>query len=529
LASPVWAQEAEIAVVRASALARQGHCPEALAVLARVSQPSGAVARLRGQCQLDLQQYPAAVASFEEAKRLAPGLPDLDLLLAMARFHQGDLVGSEAALDAAAATSSERTEYHLYRGLILLQQAKAGAAAIELERARETAPGPAEPTTSYYSGLAWAASKERDRAEQAFDRVIATAPDSVWATEARKAKAQLAGASVSSWWAWARGGIEHDDNVVLRGSGVSLPTDISGQSDWRGVWTVSGGYELLRTPDWSAGVTGTYYGSAHFDLSTFDQHNPVLGAWLDRRLTEATTLRFRVDAGYAWVDQSPFVSAQSFGPELYHDWGEAGRSKLFVTAAHMDYFFDRGNDVPSGPGVAGGVCVPPAPFCGPPGVNERKELNRSGWGVTVGAEHSYPIVRVRTELSGGYRFHTYDSRGSEFQFDAHEIWLGTKTRLPLELELRLYGSYAHSEYDNPSIFPAPRDVRLGVEYPLQGVARRDNIWRFQVELEKFWTPHFSTSVAYSRLDNKSNVDVYDYARGIVGFYVTYRFGRGPTS
>lgn len=525
LAAPAWGQEAEVAVVRASALARQGHCPEALQVLARVSRANGAVARLRGQCQLELRDYPAAAASLEEAKRLEPGLPDVDLLLAMARFHQGDLVGSEAALDAAAATSGKRSEYHLYRGLILLQEAQASAAASELQRAQETAPGPAEPTTSYYAGLAWAASDQRERAEQAFDRVIAAAPDSVWATEARKAKEKLAHASVASWWAWARGGIEYDNNVVLRGTGVTLPRDISGQGDWRGVWTLSGGYELLRTPKWSAGVTGTYYGAAQSDLSTFDQHNPVLGAWLDRRLGEATTLRLRVDAGYAWVDQSPFVASQTFGPELYHDWGEAGRSKLYVSAAHRDYFFSRGGDVPAGPGFAGGACVPPAAFCGPPGINERRELDRDGWGVTVGADHAYQLVPARTELSGGYRFHTYDSRGSEYQFDAHEVWLGTKTRLPWDLELRLYGSYAHSEYDNPSVFPSPRDVMAGVQYALQGVARRDNTWRFRVALEKFWVPRFSTSIAFSRLDNKSNVDVYDYDRNIVGAYVTYRFGR----
>jgi tetratricopeptide (TPR) repeat protein len=524
-ALPVAADESEVRVLRASALARQGRCEEALALLRDAPRETASVALLRGQCQLQLRRYPDAVASLEWAHVLDPSLPDVDLNLAMARFHLGDLAGARAALAAAEATSSGRAEYQLYRGLLLLQEAELRPAAAALERARDLNPDVVEPTASYYAGLAWASAAERARAEEALQRVEGLAPGSVWADEARRARERLADEPLR-FWAWVKLGMEYDDNVVLRASSVVLPREISSTRDWRGVWQLHAGYELLRSADWSAGVTATYYGSAHIDLDQFDQHYPVLGLWLDRRFAEATTLRFRYDAGYAWVDQKPFVFNQALTSTLFHDWGRSGRSELVVTGLKSNYFFSRDPDVPDGRGVPFSPCPSPgAIVCGPPGIDESRERNRSGLGVALGGDHAISVPVIATEFTTGYRYSYFSSRGREYTFQGHEVRLETRTRLPWDLHLRNLGSYTYAPYRHASTFPDPRDLFLNREYPLQRERRRDDIWFVSTELEKYLTPALSMSVRYSYLRNRSSVAVFDYERKVAGIYVTYRFGR----
>lgn len=524
-ATPVAADESEVLVLRAGALARQGRCEEALSVLRGAPRETASVALLRGQCQLQLRRYPEAVASLDTAKARDPSLPDLDLYLAMARFHQGDLAGARAALAAAEATSSGRAEFHLYRGLLLLQEAESRPAAAALERARDLNPDVVEPTASYYAGLAWASAAERARAEAALRRVEDLAPGSIWADEARVALGRL-DEEAPRLWAWVKLGMEYDDNVVLRAPGVVLPREISGTHDVRGVWQFHAGYELLRTADWSAGVTGTYYGSAHIDLDQFDQHYPVLGLWLDRRLAEATTLRFRYDTGYAWVDYEPFVYNQALTSVLFHDWGRAGRSELVVTGLKSHYLFSRGPDVPDGRGVPFSPCPSrSAIVCSPPGIDERQERNRSGLGLVAGGDHTISLRGIETELTAGYRYTTFSARGREYSFQAHEVRLETRTRLPWDLHLRNRASYAYVPYRHASTFPDPGSLFLNREYPLQRESRRDDIWVLSTELEKYLTPALSASVRYTYLRNRSNVAVFDYEREVTGIYVTYRFGR----
>jgi hypothetical protein len=64
----------------------------------------------------------------------------------------GDYAGARA-LDAAAPTSENDPQYHLYRGLVLLRL-RVRRAANELRRARALSPSAVEPSTSYYEGLA---------------------------------------------------------------------------------------------------------------------------------------------------------------------------------------------------------------------------------------------------------------------------------------------------------------------------------------------------------------------------------------
>lgn len=492
-----------VAFARATSLARAGRCPEALAALAELRAPSAGSAHLRGQCQLSAKDYPAALASLEEAKRLDPQTPGVELHLAVARFHMGDYPGAREALDAAAPAAASDPQLHLYRGLLLLQEARSAEAARELARARSLG-SQVEPSASYYEGLAWAGAAEREKANEALDRVIRSAPGTPWATEAERAKSDLAGLAGDRGrvWGFARAGFEYDDNVVLRGDDV-FPT-AGGQHDVRAVWMLYGGRQLVGGRNWAAGVQGTYYGSAHFDLSEFNQHYPVVGLWLDRRIAEATTARVSYDVGYAWLAYDPFLFTQELRPSVYHDFGRAGRSEFFASFYKYNYLYP----VPS---------TPP----GPVPTDEEGARNRDGFGLAAGVEHTVALGVLDTELNGGIEYLRYSARGSEYTYQGVGTWIGSETPLPFDSVLRTQIGYAYLPFRHASTYP--ETVSPALTY--QDDERSDDRWRYHVELEKYLTDTLSASLRWSWLNNSSNVRVFDYDREITGVYLTYRLGR----
>jgi tetratricopeptide (TPR) repeat protein len=518
----------DVAYARATALAREGRCPEALGVLAGIATHTAQSVNLRAQCQIEAKDWPAALASLEEAKRLDPATPDVELHLAIARFHMGDYAGSREALDRAAPTAQDDPQYHLYRGLVLLQEARSAEAARELARAREMGPTRVEPGASYYEGLAWAGAAETEKARESLDRVIETAPGTVWATQAERAKADLSrlASGRGDVWAFARAGLEYDDNVRLRGDEI-FPQD-EGNHDVRAVWLLHGGAELLSGPGWAAGVQGTYYGSSHFDLTEFNEHYPVVGLWYDRRLADATSLRLSYDVGYSWYQYDPFLFTQQARASLFHDFGEAGHSELFATPYKYNYLYPV-SDVPDDPNPLTAECNDApglvGPACGPTGLNESQERNRDGWGLVSGVEHRLPIDALETELLGGVAYLRYSARGSEYSYNGVGSWVGTDTELPFEAAFRTSVGYSHLSYRNESTYPDPNDVSPDLRYALDDDDRSDDRWIFAVELEKYITDAWSASLRYSYTNNNSNVDVFAYDREITGAYVTYRWKR----
>ncbi|MEN8161512.1 MAG: hypothetical protein ABFS41_15695, partial [Myxococcota bacterium] len=421
-------------------------------------------------------------------------------------------------------------------GLLLLQEARSEEAAAQLARARTLGPG-IDPGASYYEGIAWAGAEEREKAGEALERVIRDAPGTIWADEAARAKRDLEASRVGARgrvWATVRGGFEYDDNVALRAAGVTLPETIDDEDDVRGVLMLHGGAELLRGDDWAAGIQGTYYGSAHFDLNEFNQQYPVLGVWLDKRVGEDTVARVTYDVGYAWVDADPFAFTQELRPSLYHDWGEAGRSELFASFYKFNFLFNR-SDVPDGPGSTGDPCVPASmtQICGPAGLNEADARNRDGWGLAAGLEHTIPVSSLETDFYGGASYLRYGARGKDYTFQGVATWVGSETALPWDLFLYLQVGYAYLPFRHPSSFPEPNAPGLPTnppvlpttQYPLRSVDRSDERWTYEVELEKVLTENLSTSLRWSYINNNSNAGVFDYDREIVGIYVTYQLAR----
>ena len=557
VAAPARAQEDPAALrERARALAQESRCDEALPLLeqAREAAPNdAATVHLIGLCQMQRQAWADAAAALAEAKRLDPEIPDVDLHLAVSRFHAGDLDGAEEALDQARMRSPGSAEVDLYEGLIRLERADEPFAAAEaLERARGRDPVGVEPVASYYAGVAWLRAEERARAREALERVQREAPGTPWADAAARAlassegrvfglrdrrdlqglqqaerplgRAPVEGERLGPWFS-VSGGVEYDSNVLLRGDRVQVPDEISDEDDGRAVWTAQIGTELFRSRGWALGVLAAYYGSAHFDLTDFDTHYPSITTWLDRRISESTMARLQYDFSYAWVGKDGYLREHQITPALFHDWGgRRGTTRLFAELSWDDYRFDN-DDVPDGLpiGLGGGPgepCPDPTRPCGPFGLDEQDERNRDGFWAIIGFDHVIPVHEARSEVSFGYRWHHYDSEGREYEFQAHEFEIGVRTLLPWRFVLDVQGSYMYRPYDHPSTYPDPDDLVAGVEYGLRDRDKREHVWQADVILERPITKWLIGSLRYAYVRNDANVQVFDYDRHVVGGYLT---------
>ncbi len=506
IAGLVWLMAAGIAgaddrdnvlALRAADLEAQGRCDEAVALYRNQAPENARVAGIAGRCQVRSGDYAAAVATLETASELPDAPADVDLQLGIAHYHLDELDAARGALDRARARGAEGALLDLYTGLLELQSDQTREAALSLERARRADPHAVEPVASYYAFLAWRNLDEQERAREALERVRAEDPDGPWIAEAERILAQAAALEPPRFWADAEAGLEYDSNVVVRGAGVSnvfINGDVvSGKRDGLGYWSFDGGAELFRTDQWSGGLLAAYTGNAHFDISEFDAHYPTAAAYLDYALAPDTTLRARYDYGYAWVNDDPYLSANTLSGTLFQDWHEYGRTELTVAGAWYDFRYDPVD--------------PPSPF-------QPRAIQRDGTLASVGVLHRYRPGWRDLELRGGYLFNRYDSEGREFDSDLHRFLAGFDLTLPGTVGLDAWTAFTYQPYDRPSVYS---------DAPSVDAKHRDRIWDFGAELEKFVTENVSVLARYRYTDTGSNTDVYDYHRHVVGGYVRVRF------
>jgi tetratricopeptide (TPR) repeat protein len=521
------AEGVEEAIASAMQEAEQGRCDGAVQRLADIEGLEARAALLSGRCRIGQGLYPEALADLDRVRGdrelSVRQQGDVELYRAVALYHLERFTEAESALEEAQGRTGDEAQLALYRGLLALQRGEANRAAPSLESAARLAPDETEPVASYYAGLAWLGASERARARVALQRVVDRDPEGPWGREAARL---LESTRLFPAYARVSAGIEHDDNVRLRGAGIDVPPDEDGgEKDWRGVWIADGGVQLFGHDRWSGGLIGSYYGNAHVDVDEFDTHFPTAGTWLDYRIGPQTHARAYYTFGYAWVDGDSFLRTHLMQMGLTHNWQKAGSTELFADITLNDFRFDNDDVV----GASDPGCGTAPTGCGPDGVNESRERDRDGVGVGLAADHRYLVplsasiddVIEELELRGQYRVGYYDSEGDEWKYWSNRLLFGLNVVLPLDFELDAWGAYERRDFDNPSTYPD--EEAAGVPYALSNNDREEDVGEVQVELEKWFGELFSVSARWAYIDNDSNRRVYDYDRHIVGGYLNFRF------
>lgn len=502
------AEAAPDAAARAEAvqMVQTQRCEQAIPLLeqARRNDPGDArLPLLAGECQIRLRRYADAVISLTEVKRLDPRLPDVDLYLGIAHYHTGDLEAAERDFEAARVTSPGRAEVDLYLGMILLQDSRNEEAAAALQRARMADARAVEPVASYYEGLALLAAGQSSKGREALERVRELAPGSDWAAAAERSLQGAPGWGPRQSFFEAMVGTEWNTNVTLAGTEIS-PGEISGRRDLGTVWSATAGTEVYRQDEWAVGALASYYGNAHTTLYQFDLQYPGASIWVDRRLSDVTTFRFQSEINYAWYGYEPYTVLGGLTPSIFHSWQDYGLTWVYAKFYGGDYFFDNFDIDDS---------------IGPPGVDEERQRNRDGWGVTAGFLHTANVKAIDTELRGGFNYYHYWSVGTEWRYDGYEVILGFRRPLPYEFVLDGQAGFVYRPFYHPSTYPENNTIPLVFPY----AKRRDNAWQFEVKLERPINSWLKASARYYYLDNGSNTPTFNYRQQIWGAYLTVNF------
>jgi tetratricopeptide (TPR) repeat protein len=510
--------EAEVLLLRARSYAQSGQCQQARDVLARPETPRLAEGLLwLGECEMDRQDYAAAAALLEEALSMDPSLADAALELGIAHYHLNQRSTARASLTRARELGLQDPRLDFFEGILLLDEQKNEAALAAFHRAAVSGNDVVSPAASYFEGLAYRREGRDEESEAVLESLMARAPRSDWAIRAQDLLAPVAAvAAPTRRWLELMAGFEYDSNVVMRGEGVGLPVGISGDSDPRMVWATELGLELLRNSRRQAGLVFGYAGSSHDDSDEFNVDVPSVGGWFDLLLSESTAVRFRYDFAYKWVGKNSFASGNTLSATVFREWANAGRTELLTRGYQYDYRYP----VQGVTDAVGGVC--PTPLCGPPGIDEKHDRNRDGNGLLVGLEHALPLLRNDVELLGGYSFHRYFARGDDYSFQGHELMAGVEAPLPFDLRLDARTRYTYKPFRKPSSYPDPDTLQRGIQYSLDGQSRRDQIWSFDVSLERKLTDTTRVAARYSAVSNDSTSEVFDYNRQIFGVYFTMR-------
>jgi len=514
-------------------LARDGRCESALELLVPLrTRPArdAELERLAGECAIRLKRFELAVGALEAARSLEPGAPGLDLRLAQAYYHQGQLDPAEAALERAAAAGARDAEVLLYSGLVAFDRGDDVRAIEQLSAAAADPDDSVEPMASFFLARAQQRADDLSRARRSFEQVVEGYSGSAWAEQATRSIARLDEGEALPVWASLELGFEADDNALLRGRGVGRPGEISDESDVRGYWFVDVGSLWLRRSSWSAGSSLRYAGSENAEFERFDTHSPGATLWLDHALGwQQSTLRLQYDADVAWIDatSNPFVVSHLWTASIFKPWQAGGATTLSTGIGLDDYLYERRDLAVEDFGLPGN-CLP----CSPNGIDEVEATNRDGFGPIVNLVHRQPLPELSVPglsqpwIEGSYRYQLFISQGREYDHQRHQLELAAGLRLPLAMDLSVRGRYAYVPYANRSIFPDPSDVpdTSNTAYFLDPSARREQETGVRVQLQRAFGEHVLVSARWSRTRNRSTADVFDYTRNLFG--VSVRIGWG---
>ncbi len=451
-----------------------------------------------GLSQLDQNKYAQAVDSFNQAIRLDPSLTEV--YAARAKAHIGLKQYDQARSDIAVFERDPKwkAQAAYLNGQIYYAQGELQKAADSFEAAR--GPGGIEQESAeFYQGLTYLRMRDLVRA-RAIYREAGTGGvdrDPTVAAASRQLDDVLGGqqASPRPWDLQLTAGYEYDTNVLLLGSNVALPGQISGDEDGRFVLQPRGSYSLYRNPRMDAGVEANGYFTFQQDISAFDIASYQGGPYVNLKLTDNLFASARYGFNYIDFGHAKYLTRHLITPQLTLVHGQKG-----YTSAYYQYQNSAFED------------------------QEGTPFDRDGNNHVIGIVQGITLPALMQEgkksnLELTYRLTFQDTQGSEYYGYLHTLGVVYYTPLPLwGLRADVGATVTFEDYSNPSLFDDPigRESRQDFEYILS------------VGLTKEVFKNASVRLDYAYTNRNSNVEFagqtpFEYDRNVVGLRFIYSF------
>jgi hypothetical protein len=421
-------------------------------------------------CAFCLLSAPAFATEADFEKRMARGVAALDA---------GDTTRAQEEFRAAIKEHPKDPEAALYLA-IALNRANDPAAESALKTALRLEPG--SPRINLELGSYYYNHSMYDEAGDYFENLLTLNPDPGMKAAAERYLATIRRqGSGKRWGVTLTGGMQYDTNVPLAADGVQLPVGIERKGDWRGVLNL--GLTGVAYRDGEQELSGSYslYQTLHLHLTDFNLTQNLLDVTYKRRLTPLLFAKASVGFESILLGGKQFVNDYRITPGLIATFREGMTTGL-------DYRF-RGSTFKN-------TTMFPT------------NAERNGETHSIILSHRQRLSDI-FNVRAGYRFERELADVSSWSSSAHLGNVGCAVSLPGALLLDLSVDAGTRKYDE--IQGGASDIRTDTTV----IGAASLTWQV--------AEHLGVSVGYHYTNNASNINGYEYSRGITSIMFQGRY------
>jgi Tfp pilus assembly protein PilF len=427
-----------------------------------------------------------ALESFKTVISLDPTYPRVHYDLGVTYYRLVNYKKALNAFEKAEKQEPKRAMIYYFKAHILYLQNKFSESLPYFTRAGELDPGLRQ-TIHFFRGVALLRLNQFKDSEHELQTCLDLDPESELgsaATHYLETIKERDTISVKKWSLNASLGYQYDDNVVLESDDTNSATRVSGEGDSRAVLFVDGEYRFIQSLPWIMGVRYTFYQSIHSRLHDYDiqDHQGTLFGSYQGQFKNIPYM-FQLDYTYdnTLLDEKRYREAHGFTATLNLQLSSKLLTQIQYRLQEKDFHYD----------------------------DFHHTANRDGINNLVGITQYLYLFDDRGFLRVGYFYDNDSTNGSNWDYDGYKVLAGLRFPFLYETIIDTELQYYQQEYDNNDFF--------------FNHSRRDEEYTYNFSIYRNVYKSLDASFRYTRIDNGSNVDFYDYDRNIYSLTLSVRF------
>jgi len=424
-----------------------------------------------------MEEFDKAVPYYQKALKLNPELTKTHFQLGVAYYQLKQYQNALKSLSQAEKYSPQDAMVYYYQGLTYYAMKKHYKSVAPFKKVRKL--DPSLTVLSYYwegvslsqQGLYIEAEKLLKEVKQlsSNSQLSNSADEFLSAIEKRTKPFAFKGSL----------GVEYDDNVTLQ----PVDEDISGISDKEDERAVVNLKFTGRnfSPSGEFGASYSFYQSLHQDLTEYNVQGHTGTLYFVSNLRPFQPL-VQYDYDYYSVDNDEYLEKHTLIPSLNISVASPHITQLYFQYERFNYL----------------VSV------------EEDEYDRSANANAFGANQFFSIVDGKGYVKIGAEYKDSDAEGDDWDYSGSKFSLTLYSPTPIDkMSVEIGGEQSYSNFDNEDSF--------------FGDTRKDTTSTGWVELMYKLSDNWDVGLNYRHIDNRSNIDFYEYRRNITSLFLSCNF------
>lgn len=473
-------EQADIEFKKGMLLFGEGSYEEALDKFQKVVDiaPSNANAYYYiGSSYSSLSEYEKAISFFQKALELDPDLVETYFQMGVAYYQMGWLREALEELGKAQIYTPENAMVYYYQGAIYYDMKKFHKSVVSFRKIREF--DPALMAFSYYwEGVSLFQQGLYAKSKEPLQEVIKLSPNSPLGKSSGEFLEAVKEQTKPLCFD-AKLGVEYDDNVTLQPVDEDA-ADISGKEDERAVINLKLTRRAFLEPG-EVGISYSFYQSLHQDLDEYNLQGHTGSLYFASALRPfQPTVQYNYE--YYFVDNDEYLEKNVLVPSVNISVASPHITQIYFKYESMNYL----------------VSV------------EEDEYDRSGSANSVGVNQYFSIIEDKGFFRVGGEYKNNEADGDDWDYSGSKFVASLYIPLPIsKMHMEIGGEYELNNFDNEdSFFEETREDKI-VRAWLEFIYKLNNNW--------------DVALNYRHINNRSNIDFYEYRRNITSLFASYSF------